>query len=55
MGSRRITGPACAKYRVIANVAPAGRGAPGGTVRVASAGGAGPPASHPDGVYFQAE
>ncbi len=43
MGRRRITEPARAKYRVIVKVAPAGRGAAGGTVKVASAGGAAPP------------
>ena len=42
MGRRRITGPACAKYSVIASVASPGRAA-SGMVRVASAGGAGPP------------
>ena len=43
MGRRRITEPARAKYKVIAKVAPAGQGAAGGTVKVASAGGAAPP------------
>ena len=43
MDRRRITAPACAKYKVIAKAAPAGRGASGGTVKVASTGGAGLP------------